>query len=212
MTQPSAPLRAVVMVSGSGSNLVQMANDTDHDAHAPYRIIGVIANRPDARALHETQAVHARTRLIDHKAFASRDAFDATISATLKEWNAELVLLAGFMRVLGEEITEEWGERMLNIHPSLLPLFPGLNTHQRALDEGVAIHGASVHQVTPALDSGPILGQVAVPVRPGDDAQKLQKRVLAGEHQLYPAVARAFAHYVRGEAEKPRIALSSGFD
>jgi phosphoribosylglycinamide formyltransferase 1 len=212
MTHTPRPLRAVVLVSGGGSNLERLAADTDHDERAPYRIIGVIANRPDARALHQRQAAHARAVLIDHKTFAEREAFDAALSRQLAAFDAELILLAGFMRILGPALVERWGRQMVNTHPSLLPLFAGLNTHQRALDAAMAVHGATVHRVTAELDGGPILGQVVVPVKAGDDASTLQARVLAGEHRLYPQVARAFAHHLRDAAPLPRLALAYGFD
>lgn len=209
MTQP---LRTVVLVSGTGSNLDALAAASDEDPASPFRITGVIANRPDARPLTTLTARHAVARLIDHRQFDSRDAFEAALSHQLRQWGAELILLAGFMRVLGIVFVREWQGRLLNIHPSLLPLFPGLHTHARALDARVCVHGASVHQVTEGLDDGPLLGQAVVPVRPGDTEGTLARRVLGAEHLLYPAVARAYALHLRDGAPLPAISLSHGFD
>jgi phosphoribosylglycinamide formyltransferase-1 len=184
--------RVGILVSGGGSNMAALLAGM-----AEGRIGGrpavVISNRPQAGALARAGAAGVATRVVDHTAYpGDREGFDAAVHAALTEAGAEVVACAGFMRVMTPVLTRPWAGRMLNIHPSLLPLFPGLDTHARALAAGVAIHGCTVHEVTEALDSGPILGQGAVPVMPGDTAETLAARVLVMEHRLYPAVLDAF--------------------
>ncbi len=153
----------------------------------------VISNRPDAPGLVAAADLGLATAAIDHKSFATRTEFDEALDAALHEAGAALVACAGFMRILGPEFARAWSGRALNIHPSLLPLFPGLDTHARALAAGVAIHGCTVHEITEALDSGPILGQAALAVAAGDTAETLADRVRRCEHALYPAVLAAYA-------------------
>ncbi len=158
----------------------------------PARIAAVIANRPDAAGLAFAASHGIATAVVDHRAFDGRDSFDAALAAEVDRFGADLVILAGFMRILTPAFVKRYEGRMLNIHPSLLPSFKGIHTHQQALDAGVALHGATVHFVIPELDSGAIVAQGAVPVRAGDDAAALAKRVLAVEHVLYPRAVRWF--------------------
>jgi phosphoribosylglycinamide formyltransferase 1 len=152
----------------------------------------VVSNRPDAAGLEWAAARGIATRVVDHKAFADREAFDAALGEAIEASAPDLVLLAGFMRVLTEGFVRRFPRKMLNIHPSLLPAFPGLHTHARALAAGVKLHGATVHVVTPSLDSGPIVVQGAVPVLPGDTEAALAARVLGVEHRIYPQAVRWF--------------------
>ena len=162
------------------------------EAGLPMQVRAVVSNRPDAQGLAWAGERGLETRVVDHKTFASREAFDATLAATIDEYRPDLILLAGFMRVLTEGFIARFAGKMLNIHPSLLPAFGGLHTHERALAAGVKLHGATVHVVTAALDGGPIVIQGAVPVLPGDTAASLAERVLAVEHRIYPQAVRWF--------------------
>lgn len=175
----------VILISGRGSNMQALI-----DAQLPGACVGVISNRPDAAGLAWAAARGVPTAVIDHKRFASREAFDAALAAEIEARGAELVLLAGFMRVLTEPFVRRFEGRLVNIHPSLLPAFPGLHTHEAALQTGVRVHGCTVHFVTPSLDCGPIIVQAVVPVLPGDDAGTLAARVLVQEHIVYPQAAR----------------------
>jgi len=163
------------------------------EAGLPIEVRAVISNRADAPGLAWAAERGLPTRVVEHKAFATREAFDAALARTIDGFVPDLVLLAGFMRVLSDDFIKRFPRRILNIHPSLLPAFPGLHTHARALAAGVKMHGATVHVVTPALDSGPIVIQAAVPVLPGDDESSLADRVLALEHRIYPQAVRWFA-------------------
>lgn len=158
-----------------------------------YEVSAVISNRPEAAGLVFAKAQGIDAVAIDHKGYASRSQFDAALSSTIDGYEPDLIVLAGFMRILTPGFTEKYSGRLVNIHPSLLPAFPGLNTHQRALDAGVRIHGVTVHLVTPELDHGPILDQGAVVVKPTDTADTLAERLLHVEHQIYP---RAVANYL----------------
>ncbi|MEL6220206.1 MAG: phosphoribosylglycinamide formyltransferase [Pseudomonadota bacterium] len=153
----------------------------------------VLSNRPEAGGLARAEALGVPTSVVDHRAYPDRESFERAMDARLREAGAELVAHAGFMRILTPWFVRGWAGRMLNIHPSLLPLWPGLDTHAKALAAGVALHGCTVHEVTEALDGGPILGQAAVAVRPSDTEETLAARVLAQEHRLYPMVLEAFA-------------------
>ncbi len=154
----------------------------------------VLSNRPDARGLTLAREMGIPATAVDHRAFGGdRAAFEAALRDPLEQSGADLICLAGFMRVLTPGFIQGWAGRILNIHPSILPLFPGLHTHARALAAGMAVHGCTVHEVTPDLDAGPILGQAVIPVRPGDTADSLAERLLPVEHRLYPAVLRRFA-------------------
>jgi phosphoribosylglycinamide formyltransferase-1 len=177
----------VVLISGRGSNMQALL-----EADLPGRCTAVISNRPEAAGLAWAAARGVPTAVVDHKAYASRAEFDAALAAEIERHEADLVLLAGFMRVLGEEFVARFEGRLLNIHPSLLPVFPGLHTHAAALAAGVRIHGCTVHFVTSALDGGPIVVQAAVPVFDGDSEAQLAERVLVQEHLVYPAAARWF--------------------
>ena len=152
----------------------------------------VISNRPQAQGLEWAQAQGIATRAVDHTQYAGREAFDEALAAAIDEHAAELVVLAGFMRVLTKGFVERYARRIVNIHPSLLPSFPGLHTHRRALQAGVKVHGATVHLVTADLDGGPIVVQGAVPVMPGDTEEALAARVLKAEHRIYPQAVRWF--------------------
>ncbi len=178
----------VILISGRGSNMEAIIRAQIPGAE----VSAVIANRPDAEGLAFAVDQGILTQVLDHKAYPSREAFDAVLAAEIDRHAPALVVLAGFMRVLGEDFVRRYAGRLMNIHPSLLPSFPGLHTHAAALAAGVRIHGATVHFVTPALDSGPIVIQAAVPVLPGDDAGTLAARVLAREHMIYPRAVRWF--------------------
>ena len=179
--------RYVILISGRGSNMESLL-----DAGLPGECVAVISNKPDAAGLASAAARGIQAVAIDHKQFASREAFDAVLAAEIEGHAPDLVLLAGFMRILTDSFVRQFEGRLLNIHPSLLPLFPGVKTHAQALAAGVRLHGCTVHFVTPALDGGPIIAQAAVPVVAGDDEAALAARVLVEEHVLYPRVARWF--------------------
>jgi len=198
-------LKIAILVSGRGSNMEALLSAAAA-ADYPAEIVRVISNRPGAGALEKAQRLGIATEVIDHRAYAERRAFDAEVSAVLEAAGVELVALAGFMRLLNEDFVERWRDRLINIHPSLLPLFPGLDTHERALAAGVKLHGCTVHFVRAELDCGPIIGQAAVPVMDGDDADALAARVLAAEHRLYPLCLRLIAEgRVRVEGERAVI-------
>jgi phosphoribosylglycinamide formyltransferase-1 len=162
------------------------------DARTGLEVLAVISNRPDAKGLEWAANAGLATRVVDHKAFPTREAFDAALAAEIESHRPDLVVLAGFMRIFTEAFIRRFPGRILNIHPSLLPAFPGLHTHRRALEAGVKVHGATVHVVTPALDDGPIVIQGAVPVLEGDTEELLAERVLAVEHRIYPQAVRWF--------------------
>lgn len=175
----------VALISGRGSNLQALL-----EAGLP--VCGVVSNRADAKGLAAAAARGIPTRVIEHARFPSREAFDAALAGQIDAFHPRLVVLAGFMRVLTQSFVTRYEGRLLNIHPSLLPAFPGLDTHARALAEGVKLHGCTVHFVTAELDHGPIVIQAAVPVRPHDTADTLAARVLRQEHVIYPRAARWF--------------------
>ena len=162
------------------------------EANTGLEVRAVISNRPDAQGLEWAGAQGMRTRIVDHHAYATREAFDAALAGVIDEYRPDLVLLAGFMRIFTEGFIRRYPRRILNIHPSLLPAFPGLHTHRQALAAGVKVHGATVHVVTPALDDGPIVIQGAVPVLAGDTEETLAARVLEVEHRIYPQAVRWF--------------------
>lgn len=159
----------------------------------PVRVAAVISNRPLAKGLETATAMGIPTHVIDHTKFDSREGFDAAVAVVIDSFSPDLVVLAGFMRILSDSFVRRFQGRMINIHPSLLPSFPGLHTHRRALEEGVRVHGCTVHFVTPTLDHGPIIVQAVVPVVDGDDEASLAQRVLTQEHQIYPMAVRWFA-------------------
>ncbi|MFN6183670.1 MAG: phosphoribosylglycinamide formyltransferase [Burkholderiales bacterium] len=185
----------VILISGRGSNMeaiVRSAQAEQWESVLQARIAGVISNRPQAAGLAIARDLGVPTLALDHKIYATREAFDAALAQAIDAWQPDLVLLAGFMRVLTAGFVGRYAGRLMNIHPSLLPSFAGLDTHQRALDTGVKIHGSTVHFVTPDLDDGPIIIQAAVPVLPQDNASTLATRVLQQEHRIYPLAVRWF--------------------
>jgi phosphoribosylglycinamide formyltransferase-1 len=190
MEQPQK-LPLVVLISGSGSNLQSIIDGAKEDL--PVEIRAVVSNRADAYGLERAREAGIETRLLDNKDFPDRDSYDQALGDLLEEFQPGLVILAGFMRILTPALVERFRGRMFNIHPSLLPKFRGLHTHQRALDAGEQLHGASVHFVTEELDGGPIIIQAVVPIEADDDASSLAARVLTQEHIIYPTAIRWFA-------------------
>ncbi|WP_395699249.1 phosphoribosylglycinamide formyltransferase [Aquabacterium sp.] len=183
--------RIVILISGRGSNMEAIVQRCAAEGWAA-RVAAVIANRPDAKGLAYAAAQGIATAVVDHRAHPSREAFDAALAQAIDGFAPDLVLLAGFMRILGEPFVRHYEARLLNIHPSLLPAFPGLHTHRQAIEAGCKLAGATVHFVTPQLDHGPIVMQAAVPVLPQDDEHALAARVLAAEHVIYPQSVRWF--------------------
>ena len=179
------PCTIAVLISGSGSNL-QSLIDHVQKGHIHANITCVISNNPDAYGLTRAQQSNIPTRIIDHTDYDSRESFDKELVNVLKVYKAKYILLAGFMRILGDAVINEFQGRILNIHPSLLPKYPGLHTHQRVLEAGEQEHGCSVHFVTQDLDAGPLIIQATVPILQTDDSEKLAKRVLEKEHIIYP--------------------------
>jgi phosphoribosylglycinamide formyltransferase-1 len=183
--------RIVILISGRGSNMEAIVQRCASEGW-PAQVVAVLSNRPDAAGLQFAAARGVATEVVDHKAFATREAFDNELARTIDSFRPDLVLQAGFMRILGAAFVQRYAGRLLNIHPSLLPAFTGLHTHRRALAAGCKAVGATVHFVTPELDSGPIVMQSVVPVRAGDDEATLAARVLASEHVIYPLAVRWF--------------------
>ncbi|HDR9354278.1 TPA: phosphoribosylglycinamide formyltransferase [Burkholderia vietnamiensis] len=183
--------KLVILISGRGSNMEAIVRACAQERW-PAQVAAVIANRPDAAGLAFAASHGVATAVVDHRAFDGRDSFDAALAAEIDRFAPDLVVLAGFMRILTPDFVRRYEGRLLNIHPSLLPSFKGVHTHQQALDAGVALHGVTVHFVSPELDSGAIVAQGAVPVLAGDDAAALAQRVLAVEHVLYPRAVRWF--------------------
>lgn len=199
--------RVAILISGGGSNMVALLEEMAK-ADAPATPALVLSNDPKAGGLAKAAARGVATATIDHRPFGKdRPAFEAEIQKALEAAEADLICLAGFMRILTPGFVDAWRGRMINIHPSLLPLFTGLNTHQRAIDAGCAVHGCTVHEVIPELDAGPIRGQAVVPVLPGDDAETLAARVLVQEHRLYPM---ALSRFARGETGRFALGLAEG--
>src|SRR5690606_23498635 len=181
----------VVLISGRGSNMVAIAQAL-RDARWPARIACVIAARPDAAGLARARQHGLQTASDDHRAVAARAAFETALAEAIDRHAPDVVVLAGFVRILGDAFVDRYARRILNVHPSLLPAFPGLSTHGRALESGVAVHGATVHFVGRELDLGPIVAQAALAVRPAGDESTRAARVLALEHRLYPMAVRWF--------------------
>lgn len=177
--------RVVVLISGRGSNMEALIEAT-RDADYPAEIVGVISNKPTAPGLEIARKSDIPTGVFTLKDYADKLATDMAIDAQLRDWNAEIICLAGFMRILSAEFCNKWQGRAINIHPSLLPDFPGLDTHQRALDAEASEHGCTVHFVTAKMDDGPVIGRVAVPILYADTADVLDERVIKAEHKLYP--------------------------
>jgi len=189
------PKNIVILISGSGSNMasiVQAAQLQDWHQQFGASVVAVISNRPGAAGLQLATSLGVTAQLLDHRAFNSREAFDAALMQQVDSYQPALVVLAGFMRILTPGFVGHYAGRLINIHPSLLPAFTGINTHQRAINAGCLEAGCTVHQVTAELDHGPILAQAAVPVLPGDTADTLAARVLVQEHMLYPQAVRAW--------------------
>ncbi|GLK53333.1 phosphoribosylglycinamide formyltransferase [Maricaulis virginensis] len=200
-----AKTKIAVLISGRGSNM-QALLDAAKDEDFPAEIVLVASNRPDAAGLAVAEAAGIATEVIDHRDYEGRAAFEEALDSTLKMYGPRIVCLAGFMRILTPWFTERWRDLLINIHPSLLPAFKGLHTHERALEAGVRIHGCTVHYVRPEMDDGPIIGQAAVPVLPGDTPDTLAARVLEAEHKLYPqCVALACSGKARVAGERVRL-------
>ena len=187
--------RIVILISGRGSNMEAIVRQCS-EQRWPAQVVAVIANRPQAAGLRFAAEHGIATAVVDHQLFATRDAFDAALAEAVDAYRPDLLVLAGFMRILGAAFVRRYEDRLLNIHPSLLPAFPGLHTHRRVLEAGCKVSGATVHLVTPDLDHGPIVMQSVVPVLPGDTEDLLAARVLATEHRIYP---QAVSWFVRGQ-------------
>jgi phosphoribosylglycinamide formyltransferase-1 len=190
----------VILISGSGSNMaaiVRTAQEQQWGSRYQARVAAVISNRADASGLQKAQAAGIATEVLVHSNFATREAFEADLRARIDTYQPALVVLAGFMRVLGADFVHHYQGRLINIHPSLLPAFKGLHTHQRAIDAGCTEAGASVHWVTAELDDGAVMGQTSVPILPGDTADQLAARVLVQEHLLYPQVIASLLQNAR---------------
>ncbi|PHR62756.1 MAG: phosphoribosylglycinamide formyltransferase [Robiginitomaculum sp.] len=205
--------RLAVLISGTGSNMQSIASACEQ-ADFPAEIALVLSNKSKAPGLAFANQKGIRTAIVPHGKFEDRQTFEQAIHQELCTAKVELICLAGFMRILSTFLVSRWDGKMLNVHPSLLPSLRGLNTHQRALDAGLRVHGCTVHQVSTELDDGPILGQAAISVQSSDTAETLQKRVLRVEHQLYPAViARACFHLqgISAPQDKPDQPINTIF-
>ena len=200
-----AKTKVGVLISGRGSNLQALLDAAQHDDY-PAEIVLVLSNKAGAQGLERARKVDVPTGFIDHTLYEDREDFEKDLDAKLREAGVQIVCLAGFMRILTPWFVEKWRDRLINIHPSLLPAFKGVHTHERALEQGVRIHGCTVHYVRPEMDDGPIIGQAAVPVLPGDTPDVLSQRVLDAEHQLYPqCVALACSGKARVAGERVRL-------
>jgi phosphoribosylglycinamide formyltransferase-1 len=191
MTASATPPGIVILISGRGSNMRAIL-EAVQGGNLAADIRAVISNNPDADGLSIARAAGVPTQIVAHREYATREAFDTALAAAIDRYAPTLVVLAGFMRILTDQFIRHYDGRLINIHPSLLPQFPGLNTHQRALDAGAARHGASVHFVTPDVDAGPIIVQASVPVLAGDTAATLAARVLDEEHRIFPLAVKWF--------------------
>jgi phosphoribosylglycinamide formyltransferase-1 len=202
--------RVAILISGRGSNMVSLI-EAARQPDYPAEIALVLSNRPEAGGLDRAREAGIEALAVDHKAFPDREGFERALDDALRSRGIDFVCLAGFMRVLTPWFVERWAGRMVNIHPSLLPLFRGTHTHERALAEGVLVHGCTVHFVVPELDAGPIVAQAAVPVAPGDTPETLAARVLVQEHRLYPQALRMIC---AGDArlEGGRVAFATAWD
>jgi len=202
--------RTVILISGRGSNMTALIAAAAGPAY-PAEIVGVISDKADAAGLGIAAARGVPVQVVARGDFASKEAHDAAIDKALTKLGAEIVALAGYMRLLTTPFVEKWQGRMINIHPALLPLFKGLDSHRRALEAGMRVHGCTVHFVTPEMDDGPIIAQAAVPVMLGDDEAALSARVLKAEHQLYPMALRLVAEG-KARMESGHVALSGFSD
>jgi phosphoribosylglycinamide formyltransferase-1 len=185
-------MKIAVLISGRGSNL-QSLIDAQNRSAADYEIMRVVANVPDAPGLDRAERAGIETRAVDHKLYAGREPFEDALMEALAGSGAELVCLAGFMRLLTDHFIARWPDRLINIHPSLLPAFKGLHTHRRALEAGARFSGCTIHFVRPAMDDGPIIAQAAVPIHPGDTVDSLAARILIEEHRMYPLAVNLIA-------------------
>lgn len=183
--------RVAILISGTGTNMLRLVESMEAADH-PAKPVLVVSNRGAAPGLDGAARLGVATAVVDHRG-RPREAFEAELTSVLEAARADIVCLAGFMRILTPGFVARWAGRMLNIHPSLLPLFPGLDTHAQVLRAGMAVHGCTVHEVTAELDSGPILGQAVIAVEPGDTPRTLARRLLPVEHRLYPEVLRRYA-------------------
>ncbi len=198
------PKRLGILISGRGTNMEALLQAAQQD-DCPYEPVIVISNRPGVGGLEKAAAYRVGATTIDHKLYGKdREAFERAVDAELKAAGVELVALAGFMRVLTPWFVTEWAGRLMNIHPSLLPKYPGVDTHRRCLEAGDTVHGCTVHQVTPGVDEGPVLGQAEIDVLPGDTPDALAARVLKAEHLLYP---RCLAAAVRGDIARVKATV-----
>jgi phosphoribosylglycinamide formyltransferase 1 len=202
--------RIAILISGRGSNMVSLM-EAARAPDYPAEIALVLSNRPNAEGLDRARAAGIEAVAIDHKAYSTRESFEQALDEALRARDIELICLAGFMRVLTNWFVERWAGRMVNIHPSLLPLFRGTQTHRRALEEGVLVHGCTVHFVVPELDAGPIVAQAVVPVVPGDTEASLAERVLDQEHLLYPQALRMICSG-RARLDGGRVVFTDGWD
>lgn len=204
--------RVAILISGRGSNMMSLV-EASRASDYPARIVSVISNRPDAPGLKWAQEQNIEAIALDHKAYPSRATFDEELNRAIERSEAEIVACAGFMRLMTEDLVEHWRDRMINIHPALLPSFKGLDTHARAIAAGVRIAGCTVHVVRPDMDTGPILGQAAVPVIDGDTPDTLGQRVLKAEHRLYPGILSLFAAGAYDiDQETARLKTPSSFE
>ena len=199
----------VILISGRGSNMEAIVRAMESEGW-PARIAAVISNKPEAKGLEYAQARGIPTAVVANKAYASRAEFDAALQETIDRFAPDLVVLAGFMRILTAPFVEHYAGRMLNIHPSLLPLYPGLGTHQQAIDAGDKEHGATVHFVTAELDHGPIVAQARIPVLPDDTEDTLSARLLVEEHKLYPYAVRLFVEDRLSIEENGDVRINDG--
>lgn len=183
--------RIIVLVSGNGSNLQAIINACQNNL-INGKIVAVISNKPDVYSLMRAKQANIPSHVINHKEFASREAFDHQLQLQIEQYQPDLIVLAGYMRILTPHFVQHYSDKMLNIHPSLLPKYPGLNTHRRAMEAGDKEHGTTVHFVTDELDGGPIILQAKVPIFDNDEEQDIVERVLAQEHQIYPLVIKWF--------------------
>jgi phosphoribosylglycinamide formyltransferase-1 len=208
-----APLKVAVLISGRGSNLQALIDAFGPQVQdSPVKIVLVLSNKADALGLERAAKAGLKTEIVDHKAFATRNDFDVAMDREIRAAGAEFIVLAGFMRLLTAEFVATWKDRLINIHPALLPAFPGLNTHKRALEAGVRFHGATVHFVRHETDTGPIIAQSIVAVRPDDTEEALAARVLESEHSLYPLALRLIAEgQVRVDGERAIVSGHTWF-
>ncbi len=191
MPKPAYPLNIIILVSGNGSNL-QAIMDAIETGHLPTHILSVISNRADAYALQRAYRAGIPIEVLPDVEFPTRKAFDDALKARLTAMNPDLIVLAGFMRILGDDLVQAFQGKMINIHPALLPKYRGLNTHAKALAAGDSEHGCSIHFVTEELDGGPVIAQITVPITPDDTEASLQKKVQIVEHQYYPKIIQWF--------------------